>query len=162
MCNYGYTGFFGQLHDDYPQMKLRSELKRYWIVLFGLLLASTACQPPLNDSSQAELLQTATLQLAVSPARIPVETPLSMTLRSSETLRQVSGELKGVSMYMGRIPLQWRQAETTATPEINAWTTEFFLGACSDPTMLWQLDLWLEYADGRREMQTVQFSSSWR
>lgn len=108
------------------------------------------------------MLQTPTLHLLVSPAQIPVETPLTMVLESATDLINVSGELRGVSMYMGRIPLQWRQAEVTAERETAMWTAEFFLGACSDPDMQWQLELWLDYADGRRELQSVQFSSSWR
>ena len=132
------------------------------VFLSLLLLTLASCQPPLKDSSQATLLQTATLHLLVSPAQIPVETPLTITLESPSKLVNVSGELRGVSMYMGRIPLQWRQAEVTAEHEMAVWTAEFFLGACSDPAMQWQLELWLDYADGRREMQSVLFTSSWR
>ncbi|CAM5194909.1 hypothetical protein [Alishewanella longhuensis] len=132
------------------------------VFLSLLLLTLASCQPPLKDSSQATLLQTPTLHLLVSPAQIPVETPLTMVLESATDLINVSGELRGVSMYMGRIPLQWRQAEVTAERETAMWTAEFFLGACSDPDMQWQLELWLDYADGRRELQSVQFSSSWR
>lgn len=65
-------------------------------------------------------------------------------------------------MYMGRIPLQWRQAELTTASEMSVWTSEFFLGACSDPNMQWQLELWLEYADGSTVLKSVQFTSSWR
>lgn len=127
-----------------------------------LLLTLASCQPPVKDSSQATLLQTASLHLQVSPAQIPVETPLTFTLQSQNALLKVGGELRGVSMYMGRIPLQWRQHELTSESETALWTAEFFLGACSDPAMQWQLELWLDYADGRVERQSVQFTSSWR
>jgi len=143
-------------------MNLRIKPRMRLVILAWFIFALTGCQPKIKDSSQATLLQTPELQLLVSPAQIPVETPLTMTLQSKEALNSVTGELRGVSMYMGRIPLQWRQAEATANTETTVWIAEFFLGACSDPAMQWQLQLWLEYADGRRESQTVQFSSSWR
>lgn len=130
------------------------------VFLSLLLLSLVSCHPPLKDSSQATLLQTPTLNLLVSPAQIPVETPLTMTLQSNAV--QVRGELRGLSMYMGRIPLQWRQAELTVDSESAVWTAEFFLGACSDPHMQWQLELWLEYADGSSELHTIPFTSSWR
>lgn len=133
------------------------------VVSLALLLLSLAsCQPPLEDSSQASLLQTPTLNLLVSPAQIPVETPLRMRLETRDELVKVTGELRGISMYMGRIPLQWRQAELTTASEMSVWTSEFFLGACSDPNMQWQLELWLEYADGSTVLKSVQFTSSWR
>lgn len=143
-------------------MNLRIKPGMRLVFLAWLIFALTGCQPKLKDSSQTTLLQTPALQLLVSPAQIPVETPLTMTLQSSAELTSVTGELQGVSMYMGRIPLQWRQAGVTTGTEATVWTAEFFLGACSDPAMQWQLQLWLDYADGQRESQTVQFSSSWR
>lgn len=143
-------------------MNLRIKPRMRLVFLAWFIFVLTGCQPKIKDSSQATLLQTPELQLLVSPASIPVETPLTMTLQSNEALSGVTGELRGVSMYMGRIPVQWRQAEATTNAETTVWTAEFLLGACSDPAMQWQLQLWLEYADGRRESQTVQFSSSWR
>ena len=136
-----------------------SHQRLLWLLVALTLL--TACKPSQKDSSEATLLQTETLHLQISPSTIPVETPLTMSLDSHRELINVRGELRGVSMYMGRIPLQWRQRAVTTADEMALWQAEFFLGACSDPDMLWQLDLWLDFADGQSEMQTVQFKSSW-
>lgn len=132
------------------------------VLCLSTLFLLMGCQPALNDGSEAILLQTETLQLRVNPARIPVETPLTLSVETTRPLLGITAEIRGISMYMGRIPLQWRQVENTAATEMPLWHAEFFLGACSDPDMKWELQLWLDYGDGRLEMQTVQFTSSWR
>ncbi|GGW71196.1 hypothetical protein [Alishewanella tabrizica] len=143
-------------------MNLRIKPLRRLVLLLGLLVAVSGCQPRQKDITQAILLQTAEFILQISPGTIPVETALTLSLATQEPLVQVSAEIQGVSMYMGRIPLQWRQADTTAEAKNTAWTAEFFLGACSDPQMQWQLQLWLEYPDGRKVPYLVPFQSRWR
>lgn len=143
-------------------MNLRIKPLRRLVLLMGLLVAVSGCQPKPQDTSQAILLQNAAFLLQISPGAIPVETALTLRLTPQEPLVQVSAEIQGVSMYMGRIPLQWRQADTTAEAKTTTWTAEFFLGACSDPQMQWQLQLWLEYPDGRKVPYQVPFQSSWR
>lgn len=119
----------------------------------GCLLS--ACQPVNKDSSQQVLWQTDTLALTITPGSILVETPLLLSIKSAEPIQAISGELQGISMYMGRIPLQWQQIE-------GEWQSTFLLGACSDPKMRWQLELELHYADGQQIRQQVEFQSSWR
>lgn len=136
------------------------------VALLFSVLVLVACQPSDNDSSQHPLLQTETLQLFISPAAVPVETPLTMTLVAPADIVAVRGELQGVSMYMGRIPLQWRKAADTQSENgrvtTTQWHTTFLLGACRDPNMEWALQLWLEDARGARQMQQVRLHSSWR
>ena len=86
---------------------------------------------------------------------MPVETALTLTLQA-EGLISVTGELTGATMYMGTVPLRFSK-----TAE-NQWQAEFFLGACSDPAMQWQLLLQLHNSQGgsRRVAQILQ--SSWR
>ena len=44
-------------------------------------------------------------------------------------------EVRGVSMYMGRIPLAWQQLRP------GEWQATLLVGACSDPVMHWQLTI---------------------
>lgn len=126
------------------------------ISLLGFLVfLLQACQPVAKDSSPQVLWQTDSLMLTVAPGNILVETPLLLSMQSAEPISVISGELQGVSMYMGRIPLQWQQVE-------GGWQSTFLLGACSDPNMRWQLALLLQYADGRQIRQQIEFQSSWR
>ncbi|WP_445426734.1 hypothetical protein [Alishewanella sp. HL-SH06] len=132
------------------------------VICLVFLLALTACQPNAKDSSEQLLLQTPMLQLTLSPEHAPVETPLQLRLHSNKPLRAINAEIQGISMYMGRIPLQWRQQALEQSAEFTVWQAEFFLGACSDPQMQWQLQLILDYQDGERELHQLQFTSSWR
>jgi hypothetical protein len=70
-------------------------------------------------------------------------------------LVNVNGELSGVAMYMGKIPLRFSKKN-------NSWQAEFLLGACTDPAMLWQIELELHFADGKKRMIKQQFHSSWQ
>lgn len=126
------------------------------ISLLGFLVfLLQACQPAHKDSSEQVLWQTDSLVLTVAPGSIVVETPLLLSMQSAEPISAISGELQGISMYMGRIPLQWQQVE-------GGWQSTFLLGACSDPNMRWRLALLLEYTDGRQVRQQIEFQSSWR
>lgn len=128
------------------------------LLWLSFLLLLPACTPEPNDNSQQTLLQTAGLTLQISPATIPVETPLLLTIKTSVDIQQVSGEVQGVSMYMGRIPLHWRKVSDT---EGRLWQAEFLLGACTDPQMRWQLQLTLTKADGSIQLLQQEFTSSW-
>lgn len=97
------------------------------------------------------------VQLRISPGQIPVETLLQLHLQTTEPLQQVSAELTGVSMYMGRIPLRFSQDAAT-----GGWISEFMLGACSDPKMTWQLQITLTDLNGQSRQLVTEFQSSWR
>lgn len=124
--------------------------------LFLLLLCCLwGCRPPDKvPVSSLSLLDESTIQLELSPGHAPVETPLLLQLTATDVL-SVSGELTGVSMYMGKVPLRFSQHG-------GIWQAEFLLGACSDPDMLWQLQLEIRFADGQTRSLTKQFHTSWR
>jgi len=135
-------------------MKFAVKLVLYFIFLFVL----QACTPAANDNSQLTLLQTAGLSVHISPATIPVESPLTLTVETNLDIHKLSGEIRGISMYMGRIPLHWRKLDATTG---SRWQTEFLLGACTDPQMRWQLILTLTLADGSEQLIMQEFTSSW-
>ena len=128
---------------------------RLVFLLFITLVSIAACQPAGTGSSAAlTLLEDANIQVRLTPADAPAETPLQLQLIGPQLLA-VHGELTGVSMYMGRIPLRFTQ-------QGEIWQAEFLLGACSDPNMQWQLHLQLEFSDGKKRTIKQQFHSSWQ
>jgi hypothetical protein len=52
-----------------------------------------------------------------------------------QQLQPQLSEVRGVSMYMGRIPLAWQQHSP------GEWQATLLVGACSDPIMHWQLTI---------------------
>lgn len=124
----------------------------FWVVLSGCegQQPATAIVP-----DRTILLEGVTLQ--ISPGQIPVETLLKLQLQSEQPLQQISAELTGVSMYMGRIPLRFMQ-----DPSTGLWQTDFMLGACADPKMTWRLTLTLTDVAGQNRQLVTEFQSSWR
>lgn len=98
----------------------------------------------------------ADIQLVISPGQIPVETLLRLRLRSEQSLQNVSAEITGVSMYMGKIPLRFVFDSAT-----GLWVSDFMLGACSDPKMTWQLKLQLTDSNGKVRQLSTELQSSW-
>lgn len=131
------------------------------LCLLLLLLMLAACQPQPADNQARVLLEQAQLHLSLTPGSAPVETPLRLNLVSQQPIRLVNAELTGVSMYMGVIPLRFQKLNTTDSAEPEHWQAEFLLGACSNPVMLWQLNLTVLFADGRKLSLNEQFNSSW-
>lgn len=124
-------------------------------LLFVVLFSLGGCQPAeVAPPASLTLFKDNNILLQLSPASAPVETPLQLQL-SATGLAKVSAELTGVSMYMGRVPLRFTQ-------QGEVWQAEFLLGACSDPKMQWQLQLELEFVDGKKRTVKQQFYSSWR
>lgn len=127
-------------------------LQRFIFVL--LLFTIIRCQPvDITQDSSHLLFSEPELALQLTPGNAPVETPLQLQL-SAENVASISGELTGISMYMGRIPLKFSQHQ-------EVWQTEFLLGACSDPNMLWQLELDVQFKNGEKRKVKQQFTSSW-
>lgn len=116
-----------------------------------------ACQPVETEQKFITLYEDTSLIVSISPDTIPVETPLRIQLVSGTALTQVNAEITGVSMYMGRIPLKFKQNNSNE----NEWYAEFLLGACSDPDMQWQLEINLHDAEHNIQTLKLVFQSSW-
>ncbi len=100
------------------------------------------------------LFHSADITLTLTPGHAPVETPLTLSL-TADGLAAVTGELSGVTMYMGIVPLRFSQIAE------NQWQAEFLLGACSDPDMQWQLVLRLQNKQGEKFTIKQMLHSSW-
>lgn len=129
---------------------------RLFYLLISVWLCAISCTPaPTVESTSKLLLDDDGIRLTISPGHVPVETALTLTLRA-DGLIAVTGELTGKSMYMGTVPLRFSK-----TAE-NQWQAEFFLGACSDPAMQWQLFLQLHYPQDATLTVSQLLQSSWR
>lgn len=123
--------------------------------LLLLLLTLSACSPErVVSSNSTTVYQDGPVTVQLSPADAPVETPLILIVIADD-ISAVSGNITGVSMYMGRIPLRFSRAS-------EGFAADFLLGACTDPKMLWQLELEILYRDGKKHTVKHQFHSSWR
>lgn len=111
------------------------------LTLTGLLSScekqSELAQPSLDETCcqahQKSYPQGVTI--ALSDELLHPETPFTflVTLPSNSQITQA--RLSGVTMYMGTIPLQFQQVKP------NQWLANAMVGACSEPNMVWQLEL---------------------
>lgn len=90
-----------------------------------------------------------------SDPTMPVETRLTLQVAIPEDLTIVRSDVVGVSMYMGRIPLQWSPVSN------GTWQADLMIGACTDPNMLWMLRIEFENPHGARQTKEIPFRSSW-
>ncbi|MDP4537407.1 hypothetical protein Q3O60_14535 [Alkalimonas collagenimarina] len=126
------------------------------LLVIILLLMLQACQPlQQNYDSELLLYGTTTEQLTISPANVPVESLLRLDFQTVDTVVAITGEIIGVSMYMGRIPLHFSELNATH------WRAELLLGACSDPAMEWRIIVTVQYASGKEQLLSETFRSSW-
>lgn len=123
-------------------------------IFFLWLFAIVSCQPvDITDDSSYLLYSDPELALQLTPGNAPVETPLQLHLNAKNVV-SVSGEITGISMYMGKIPLKFSQQQ-------EVWQSEFLLGACSESNMLWQLELDVLFEGGEKLKIKQQLTSSW-
>nr|WP_275659106.1 hypothetical protein [Shewanella sp. Isolate8] len=73
------------------------------------------------------------ISLAISPADVPSEKPLSVTLSSGATLDNLKVRVEGRDMFMGVIPVIL--SETAK----NAYQGTLIYGSCSSNYMVWRL-----------------------
>jgi hypothetical protein len=127
------------------------------VAVLLLVVGNSACDRQ-NIQSPLEKLQIVLgeAQLTISPGHIPVETLLHIQIRTEKPLRSLSAVIVGKSMYMGKIPLRFTFDDKSGT-----WRSDFMLGACSDPQMLWQLQMLLTDQSGNQQQLETEFQSSW-
>lgn len=100
-------------------------------MFFCLLLSG--CQPAaVDDSERFVVLEQ--YQLIYKPAEQKPETLLTVRIRD-EGIQSVQGEIVGLDMSMGTVPLFFSRSED------GAFVAQFLLGMCTDPKMYWQVKL---------------------
>ena len=128
-------------------------------LLFSLIvLLLCGCQPATPPQLDQQVSYQVSLdghQLTYSPARLPVESLLTLTLVPKQPVTSVSGTIEGISNYMGLIPLSFSYDSTSKT-----WQSQFMLGACTEPDMRWRLKLELKTVTGQIILLEDHFTSS--
>lgn len=128
-----------------------------WVSLLFLLFCQLGCQPAQHtDHSELLLYDSTAERLTISPATVPVESLLTLQLKALAAIADISAEVTGDSMYMGRVPVRFEPLAD------DLWQAEFLLGACTDPNMRWRLMVKIRYQDGREVLIHETFQSSWR
>lgn len=101
----------------------------------------TLCRLPFNNE---------TVQVEVSSSPLTFETFHQLTFIVPEGYQALSAVIVGINMDMGQIPLVLNQE--------GQWvSSEFAIGICAEPEMLWQIQLSLQSADGKASVLQVPF-----
>lgn len=112
------------------------------------------CQHPLNTNDYCTFtLGDYNFRFSSDDPGMPIETGVTLYLDSDVALQDVAAEVRGVSMYMGRIPVVGEVIST------NQWQGEMYLGACTDPQMVWSLHLHITTVTGESYRHEIQFQS---
>ncbi len=129
-------------------------------LIFSLTVVALlqACQPAEVASPEVNLthqVQIGGHQLVYSPARLPVESLLTLKLTPAQPIVSAKGKIEGITNYMGQIPLSF-----SFDANSQSWQSQFMLGACTEPQMRWRLTLELTTITGQTLQLEDQFISS--
>lgn len=128
------------------------------VILAFYLLGLLGCSEP-NPTESApplQLHQDQHLRVSLSPAKAPVEQLLTWTVELTAGWQIKQAQVVGLSMSMGVVPLLFQP--TSGSQQFQA---EMVLGACSQRTMQWQLQLTLLDPSHVEKQLLLPFYSSW-
>ena len=115
-------------------------MKRF---ILASLLMLTGCGDDIankENSPKISTFQTEYLTLSI-PQTLFAETLFEVGIAFDHPISNLKGELTGVSMDMGKVPLFFKDIDG----ELNVYSTQVLLGACALPVMQWRLSLtWQE------------------
>lgn len=86
-----------------------------------------------DDNACRFILGETSIWISSSTPQIGVEQQTRLLIWSDQPFNISGAEIRGVNMYMGRLPVEVEQIEQTT------WTADFMLGACTEPRMVWEL-----------------------
>ncbi|MGR6502290.1 hypothetical protein [Shewanella sp. Koi 1] len=72
------------------------------------------------------------LRISLTPAHAPSEKPLTLKLLTSDTIENLQIRLEGRDMFMGVIPVNFREVNKTT------YEGQMIYGACSSGYMVWR------------------------
>lgn len=109
-------------------------------ILLGCALILLSCTPSekRNPTTTEYSFVDGEIRLIMPGPNVPVEYPLELVLVLPDHVVPGLSLVEGESMYMGSIPLQWKENDT------GNWQTTLYLGACTEPQMTWRLTVPLE------------------
>ena len=118
------------------------------------LSKNPVCQHPQNSNDHCTFtLGEHVFSLSSDDPGMPIESGVQLYLTSDTALAQVDAEVHGVSMYMGRLPVVGSLLNATL------WQGDMYLGACTDPHMVWSLHLRIRTLEGEEYQHQVPFQS---
>ncbi|MFY8275108.1 hypothetical protein AAEU32_13365 [Pseudoalteromonas sp. SSDWG2] len=83
---------------------------------------------------------------AISEDSVSPETPFEVSLTLNKQGAVKSAAMTGVTMYMGTIPVQFTQVDT------HKWVARIMVGSCSEPRMVWHLNVDIQYQGQARSV----------
>ncbi len=96
----------------------------------------------------------------INPPAVPVESELAVDMQfgdmpGADLIQDIEGDVTGVNMYMGRLPLIFQPVDT----KTNHWSSFLMLGMCSEPDMIWQANIRVQLKNGETKFYKFQFRS---
>jgi hypothetical protein len=134
--------------------KHKVELVKHIFSVFLLLITFVlmACSPAAKKVELArKVVDVAQYQLVYTPGQPTPETLLELAIGGD--IKSVRGEIVGLDMSMGKIPLFFKQIEQ------SQFVAQFLLGVCSDPDMFWQVRITVTKQDGSEQVLTDKFQA---
>ncbi|MGB0898558.1 MAG: hypothetical protein ACPGSN_04835 [Psychrobium sp.] len=112
------------------------------LILTSLLILA-GCDNDINKSdntSKINTFQSEALTITI-PQQLYAETLFDVGIVFDQPVTHVKGELTGISMDMGKVPLFFK----SINQDLKVYSTKVLLGACALPVMQWRLSLtWQE------------------
>ena len=135
--------------------KHKGELVKHIFSVFLLLIAFVlmACSPAAKKVELArKVVDVAQYQLVYTPGQPTPETLLELAIVGAD-IKSVRGEIVGLDMSMGKIPLFFKENEQ------SQFVAQFLLGVCSDPDMFWQVRITVTKQDGSEQVLSDKFQA---
>ena len=112
-------------------------------LILASLLILAGCDNDVNQSDNTHKIstfQSEALTLTI-PQKLVAETLFDVGIVFDQPVTHVRGELTGISMDMGKVPLFFK----AVNHDLKTYSTKVLLGACALPVMQWRLSLtWQE------------------
>ena len=112
-------------------------------IILASLLILTGCYDTVDKTENTHKIntfQSDSLALTI-PQELYAETLFDVGITFDQPVSNIKGELTGISMDMGKVPLFF----TSNNQDLTAYSTKVLLGACALPVMQWRISLtWQE------------------
>ncbi len=128
----------------------------FYVFILLIVINVSACSPAADKSELTQKIVTlAEYQLVYTPGQLTPETLLELAIAGPD-IKSVRGEIVGLDMSMGKIPLFFKINEQ------NRFAAQFLLGVCSEPDMFWQVRVTVTKQDGSEQVITDKFQATYQ
>ncbi len=123
------------------------------VVIMLIVLSIVSCSPPAKKTEVPhKTVDFAEYRLVYTPGQLKPETLLELAIEGMD-IKSVRGEIVGLDMSMGKIPLFFKHNSQ------QQFVAQFLLGVCSDPDMYWQVKITVTRQDGTELLITDKFQA---